>query len=555
VALVLIAGSGLVVLAASEVPRGTRVAGIDIGGRSREDAAVALRKGLERRASEPVRVRLTGAGAQETETVELDPAAAGLAVDVAATVARAAGLVDPVTALVGTRDTEPVVTVDTARLDAALQSSSPAVQSAVGRPAVRFEGLTPRPVYAAVTRGVDPEGAAAALRAGWLRADVVTVPVIDREPGTSRAELDDLVRDLARPAVASPVSVTTPVGTVTMAPAAIARALVLESDATGTVRPRVDPARLRAALAGQLRRVETAPRDAAVDVRGGRLVTTPSVEGRTVDMPRLAAALLPVLSRPAPRSVPAALTTTAPKVTTEQIAKLGIKERISTFTTYFPAGQDRTRNIRIMAGQVDGTLVLPGKTYSVNEATYPRSAAKGYLPAPTIVGGKLKNTVGGGVSQFATTLYNAVFFSGLRDDEHHPHGFYISRYPAGREATLYENDLDVRFTNDSPYAVLIDTQWTPRSITVSFWSTKVWDIRSVSGPRTNFRTPKLVYDTDPECIPSKGVRGFDIVVYRVFRKGGVEVKRERLFTRYRADDIRICGPRPTPSPSATPSPA
>jgi vancomycin resistance protein YoaR len=154
--------------------------------------------------------------------------------------------------------------------------------------------------------------------------------------------------------------------------------------------------------------------------------------------------------------------------------------------------------------------------------------------------GDFVDSVGGGVSQFATTLFNAVFFAGLKDVEHHPHSYYISRYPAGREATVSHPWPDLKFTNDSPYGVLIDTSYTGTSITVSFWSTKRYDVTSVSGPRTRFRSFETKHETRADCHASAGAPGFDIDVWRVFSQGGREVKREALHTRYLPEPHVVC---------------
>jgi len=238
-----------------------------------------------------------------------------------------------------------------------------------------------------------------------------------------------------------------------------------------------------------------------------------------------------------------------PKLTTARAASLGVKERISTFTTYYPCCPTRNRNIQLVADEVDGAIVMPGETFSLNGYTGPRTAAQGYVPAPVISGGKLKNEVGGGISQFATTLFNAVFFSGLKDVYHKTHSFYISRYPAGREATVYYSSVDLKFTNDSPHAVLIDTSWTNTSITVSFFSTKRYDIESVSGPRTNHTSYTTQYLGDtPGCIPTSGINGFDITVTRVFKQAGKVIRNEVFRTRYTPEKNFICSDPPQDPP-------
>ena len=144
---------------------------------------------------------------------------------------------------------------------------------------------------------------------------------------------------------------------------------------------------------------------------------------------------------------------------------------IGTFTTYYPAGQPRVTNIHLIADAVDGAVVQPGEVFSLNEHVGERTEAKGYVEAPAIIGGVIVTSghpanIGGGTSQFATTLYNAVFFAGVEDVYHRPHSIYFSRYPMGREATLSWPGPDVQFRNDTPIPLVIDTSHTATSVTV-----------------------------------------------------------------------------------------
>jgi vancomycin resistance protein YoaR len=120
-----------------------------------------------------------------------------------------------------------------------------------------------------------------------------------------------------------------------------------------------------------------------------------------------------------------------PDLTTAEAQALGVRERVSTFTTRFPNNPPRTTNIRIAARRLDGVLVRPGEVFSLNETLGRRTPAKGYQQAPVIESGRLVKDYGGGVSQVSTTLFNAVFFAGLDVVTHKPHSFYISRYPRG----------------------------------------------------------------------------------------------------------------------------
>ena len=166
---------------------------------------------------------------------------------------------------------------------------------------------------------------------------------------------------------------------------------------------------------------------------------------------------------------------------------------IGEFTTYYDRCSDpcRVTNIQRIADAVDGTVVPPGEVFSVNDHVGQRTTSKGYVAAGAIIGGELyccdhPANIGGGTSQFATTLYNAVFFAGLEDVEHRPHSVWFSRYPMGREATLGFPSPDVKFRNDTPWPVTVDVSYTSTSITVTLVG--VSDVASVESIRSGSAT-------------------------------------------------------------------
>ena len=156
-----------------------------------------------------------------------------------------------------------------------------------------------------------------------------------------------------------------------------------------------------------------------------------------------------------------------PERDTAWARNLGITRQVSTFTTNFTPGQPRVVNIQTGARALDGAVVEPGEVFSLNERLGPRTLAKGYVLAPQI-GADLgyEDSVGGGVSQLSTTLFNAVFFGGYQDVTHTVHALYIDRYPMGREGTLNYPSIDNRFRNDPPNGVLIRTSVSATSVTV-----------------------------------------------------------------------------------------
>ncbi|MEV4481325.1 VanW family protein [Micromonospora coxensis] len=532
---------------AGDVPRGTTVLGAELGGRSRADAAKELRAELERRAA-TLNAPLTVV-VGETKA-EIMPADVGLAVDVDATVAAAAAAdAPPVSRLVGSRTVDPVVTVDAAKLDAALRKVLGKQGRDMTMPAIIFTGTTPKPVYPKPALSLDPDQSVQVVKAGWLAGEPVTVPVVEKAPATTREEVDRLIAELAEPAVAAPVTLTTDKGSVSIPPSAIARALRFSADEAGKLTPRVDVKRLRSALGDRLATIEVPPKDAGMTISGGKPKVVPGRTGQQVDTAALGRDLLAVLPKTEGRTVTGQLKPSEPELTEEKLATLGIKERVSTFTTRFPGGlsSPRSQNIIQAAKDVDGTVVKPGETFSLNGHTGERGYAQGYKDAPVIVGGKLVPGVGGGVSQFTTTLFNATYYAGLEDVEHKPHSFYFSRYPAVIESTIFWPDLDFKFRNNTPHGVLIDTSWTSSTITVSIWSTKIYDsVKTEYGPRRNITKPRTVYlEPGPTCISAVGSDGFSQDAFRVIKKDGQVVKREKFSWTYDAEPRFICAPEPS----------
>ena len=216
-----------------------------------------------------------------------------------------------------------------------------------------------------------------------------------------------------------------------------------------------------------------------------------------------------------------------PDFTTADAKALGIKEQVSTFTTYYPYAEYRNINIGRAAEIVDGTVLKPGDTFSLNDIVGERTRENGFTEGFIISNGIFAEDLGGGVSQMATTTFNAMFFAGLEDVEHKPHSFYIDRYPVGREATVAWGSVDLRFKDDTPYGVLVSAHVTPATpssqgvVTVSMCSTKVWDITI-----DDVRPLQLPGAGDPdadhgELLPNTGYDGFDVDVTRYLPQGRV----------------------------------
>jgi vancomycin resistance protein YoaR len=541
-------------VSSGDIPRSTVVAGVDIGGLSPAAASATLQEELAPRVQADHTVV-----ADDVEAV-LSPATAGITLDIDGTVDAADDQpLNPWTRLVtlfGDREVDPVITGEETALTAQIETIAAQVDIAPVDATITIEGTTPTVVDASDGRALDRQGSAEAitdaLASGGDPSTPIELPVDVATVNVDRAEAQRVLDETVTPALSAPVGIEGSDGTsAEVSVAAIAASLTFTPQEDGVLAVAIDPAALQAELGDELAVFGSGAEDASFEVSGGTVTVVPSVDGVGIAPDHLAEQLMTVITQPAPRTVNAELGPVPADFTTEEAQALGIKEEIGSFTTNI-GNAASGENIRVVAAEVDGALVMPGETFILNTFTGPRGTAQGYVPAGVISGGKFTTAVGGGISQFATTMFNAVFFSGLEDVYHKPHSYFISRYPAGREATVYEGQIDLQWKNDSDTGVYIDTAWTPGTITVTFYGTKRYEIESISGNRTNIREPAVQEKPDDgECHAQAGNTGFDIAVTRVFKdlNSGAEIRRETFQTHYAAEPIIRCIPVAPAAPS------
>jgi vancomycin resistance protein YoaR len=553
------------IAAGDGVPRGTTVLGVPIGGMSPQRAEATLTRELadDAKAAVPVRVG--------DEKLEVDPVAAGLALDAAATVDEAGqrswNPIALVAGLLGAGDMDPSVTVDQGKLSAAVGAMAQQIDGKPVEGGVRFDGDQVVPVEPRQGRTVDRSDAVEKIGEAYLSEDVpveLTAELVDPKVGS--AEVERAVAEFAEPAMSGPVELTVDGKAVTLPPSLIGPALVMKPNAEHRLEPVLDGAKLKESLADELAPFERKSRDATFRISGGRPRVVPAKPGRTVDPDELSVAVLPALTLVGDARVAAlSLTEATPKLSTAQARALRVTELVSEYTTYYPSDfPPRLTNIHRAADLMDETLVLPGKTFSMNKEVGERTGARGFAQGYVISGGKLQVDFGGGVSQLATTTFNAMFFAGLEDVEHHPHSFYISRYPEGREATVAWGVKDLRFRNDTDTGIFITTAYTNSSVTVRMWGTKIYTVGTSKSGRYNVKPFQTVYNKKPagnspgDCVPQPGVPGFTVDVTRTLSRGGTRVSSENFHTVYKQEQRIICGQsgpnKPAPKPSQTPTP-
>src|SRR5437764_341859 len=220
--------------------------------------------------------------------------------------------------------------------------------------------------------------------------------------------------------------------------------------------------------------------DASFTILDGRPVLQPGHDGTTCCEPGAGDAILQTL-RAHRTAVTVGLVVQHPTLSTEHARQLGIVEEVGQPdmfgpTTHHACCEGRVTNIHQIADIVRGHVILPGDTFSVNGFVGQRTTERGFVDAPVIYNATHDHDIGGGVSQFATTMFNAAFFAGLDLSEYQSHSLYISRYPRGREATISWPAPDLKFTNSTPYGIPICPNYDETSLTVHLFSTHFVDV-------------------------------------------------------------------------------
>ncbi len=546
-------GVGIVVLAglytgaqwlyADRVPTGTQVAGVDVGGLSRDDAVRELTAGLNARAREPLRI--TAGTAQTT----LDPAAAGLTFDAEATADRLTGFsFDPGRLwnhMFGGADAQPVVDVDQARLDAAMTGLADTLATDPVDGTVSFADGQPVATPATDGSTVDPDAAAQVLARRWLVEpgpfELATEPV---PPAITQEETDAALAQ-AQQIVSGPVTVTVGGQNPELPPEALA-AVASFQPAEGTLKPVFDGDALVTAVLDRTDDLLAEPEDAHFEFHDGVPVVVGGEPGSTLDAAALAEAVQ-TAALGTERSATVELVERAPENGREALEALGVNEVVASFSTPLTSEPIRTKNLRRGAEMITGDLVKPGEVFSLTEALSPISLANGYFAAGVISNGVHTEGVGGGLSQMATTTFNAAHKAGFEDVHHQPHSVWFKRYPAGREATIYEGSIDMKFRNNTPYGAVLQAWVDGGELHVQIWSTPYFTVELIPGTPRNIVPTTPVHKSGPSCEPYPGGEdGFTITNRRVVRHGDEVVIDEEFTWTYRPDNPVVCDPPPAP---------
>lgn len=464
------------------IPRAVTASGVELGGLSPDEAVDRLTELEDRLASRPIEIRVEDASSDEL------PRELGLfldkqtMVDEAMTLGRKEGLTGAFKRWVRTLGS-------TEELPLRVDLDESQLADALDRLAETLVGEAPFPGSVSVVNGhlvaeyprpglaIDPITATPRLLESFILDPhpSVDLDLVPAQPRLTAAHIDAAMREAER-LLAGNVLLHPPDGseplifTVEDLQRAFRANVVRDGDAH-RMAVSLDETVLITKVAPIAQELATEPVDAEFifDDETHLATIVPSVPGTTVDFDGLNRAVMEAATSTGREADLPVIEGVEAEVTTEMLEDLGIKHMVSSFTTYHSCCQDRVVNIQLMADTVNGTLVPPGEEFSLNGVVGERTSAGGYLPAGTIVAGELEDTVGGGVSQFSTTLYNAVFWGGYEDVTHTPHSLYFSRYPEGIEATINWPGIHNKFRNDTDKTIMVRTRYTDTSITVETW--------------------------------------------------------------------------------------
>jgi vancomycin resistance protein YoaR len=313
------------------------------------------------------------------------------------------------------------------------------------------------------------------------------------------------------------------------------------ADGKGDLELYFDTQAIDAVLTGVRAKIEQPPRNASFVVeKRDELRLVPGAPGVLLDAAKVASTLLEAARRAERKGMLPLEPGAPPKLSTEQAAALGITKLVGEFTTSHPCCQPRVQNIHRIADVVDGTIVLPGDTLSLNALVGQRTRAAGYVMAPAIEEGEMVDALGGGVSQFTTTLFNAAFRAGYDVAERAPHTFYFRRYPMGLDATLSYPKPDLVIRNDTKAGLLVKTEHTKTTITVKLFGDtgkrkvdwrKSAPFDLVQPPIKYLPNPERKWDTEKVKYP--GQAGWSLYVSRTVTPEQGEPKTERRKVTYK----------------------
>lgn len=468
-------------LSYNRIHAGVSIAEIDMGRLTRDEANAVLSERVKQSGAKPIVLT------NEKKDRPVLPADVGTKIDVADSVQNAfalgrqsnviADLLRRFTLYVSPRDVRLSGTIDSVLLDALISDVAKTLDHPPVNAGVKIESGEVTVVEGADGLVVDQAALRGSLKSLLLSLHTTSLPVPLKTltPAIQAANTGDAVTQV-KTMIGAKVGLKLDEQSWTLSPDRVAAALAFRTEGKGSssrLVPYLSADKLSAFFKKVAEAVQREPKNATWQTDGISATIVPGLTGRRLDSQATAVALTEVALKTTGRTATAQVKETQPAVTTEKAKSMGIVTKIGSYTTEFSGSAGRLHNVAHAGELISGTVLAPGEEFDFDTVVGQRTAANGFQTAPAIIAGKLEDTLGGGICQVSTTLFNAVFFAGLDVTARTNHSIYISHYPKGRDATVSWGGPAFRFRNDTPNYILIKAASGRGSLTFVLYGTPV----------------------------------------------------------------------------------
>lgn len=219
----------------------------------------------------------------------------------------------------------------------------------------------------------------------------------------------------------------------------------------------VDAEKVQTVLTEQIPELENAAKDASLTRKNGQFVITDGVSGKEVDVEESIKVIETYFNEDwenASGEIELVTTTDEPDVTREDLEQ--VTDVLGKFTTYCGSGGGRVQNIVTGCGLINGALIMPGEEYSADAAMRPYTYENGFTTAGSYENGKVVQSMGGGICQVSSTLYNAVILAELEVTQRQPHSMLVDYVDPSMDAAIAGDYKDLKFKNNTDTPIYLD---------------------------------------------------------------------------------------------------
>lgn len=300
-------------------------------------------------------------------------------------------------------------------------------------------------------------------------------------------------------------------------------------------------AKFKSLIDKMTKKVRTQAKDARIIITPQETVQiVESTNGKEVDSEDAYLQLKNIIDEESKPEIRLAMVDVKPKLSTEDARKLKVTGPIASFTTHFDLKKvNRTFNVKVAASAIDGKVVLPGETFSFNDVVGPRSVEAGYKEAKTIINNEFVDSLGGGVCQVSSTLYNALLQANVKILHRSNHSLVIKYVPLGQDAAVAFGSKDLKFKNTLPCAIVIKSSINGSNLTIKLFGdiTLKKSVRVINNIVKEYPF-KTVYKYDPtlpkgkQVVSQRGENGYRVNSVLLVYQGGRLISKKNLPSSY-----------------------